>query len=556
MIQVAAGVGTLPDILRWRSEHQSDERAFSFVSDGDSGQVAITYAELDSRARGVAVALQACGARGDRALLIYPPGLDFVVALFGCLYAGWIAVPAAMPTTSERRSRLHAIARDALPTVGLTGSAVRARVEQELTALRWLATDELQSSSGEDWRDAHLALDHPAILQYTSGSTESPRGVVLSHGNLAHNTRQIARRFEIDPSSRGVIWLPPFHDMGLIGGILQGIQGGFPITLMSPMAFVRRPARWLETISRERATISGGPNFAYDLCVERVTPRERTGLDLSCWEVAFNGAEPVRAETLERFADAFAGSGFRREAFYPCYGLAEATLMVSGGKKSAAPTVLTLDDGARLVSCGAVIDEHDLRIVEPASCVEVSPGQVGEAWVRGPSVAQGYWGQLTLTMHTFSGHLAGAGEGPFLRTGDLGFLHDGELYVTGRSKSLLVVAGRNLHAEDIENTVARSHQQGWPGGVAAVSVDDDGRERLVVLQEVSTRSEADLDHIVHAIRLRVAEQHQVPVSTIVLLRPGALPRTSSGKPRRHACRDAVLEGAVDVLREWRLGSRQ
>jgi acyl-CoA synthetase (AMP-forming)/AMP-acid ligase II len=324
---------------------------------------------------------------------------------------------------------------------------------------------------------------------------------------------------------------------------------------MPPVAFLRRPARWLEAITRHRATISGGPNFAYDLCVGRITAQERVGLDLSTWQVAFNGAEPVRAATLERFADAFAGCGFRRTAFYPCYGLAEATLMVSGGLRSEAPRMVESSDGTRKVSCGSVIDDQELLIVDPTTCTGCPPGRVGEIWINGPSVAHGYWDQPELTRQAFGGHLADSLAGPYLRTGDLGFIHAGEVYVTGRLKTLLIVGGRNLQAEDVEQTIATSHTQGWPGGVAAVSIDEAGRERLVVLQEVATRARTDLDAIVRAIRLRVAEHHQVPVSTVVLMRPGKIPRTSSGKVRRHVCREAFLSGSLEALLEWRLGGR-
>ncbi len=553
MTQAALSLATFVDMLRWRSAQTPHQRAFGFLCEGGQDQDELSYAELDARARAVAALLQAHGTIGDRALLVYPPGLDFVAALFGCLYAGWIAVPMAA-AGAQHLERLNSVAQDAQASVALA-TRVRVQTRSPLGDVRWLATDTLPDAAAGAWQEPQLQPADIAILQYTSGSTGSPRGVVLSHGNLVHNTRQIERRFEIDPDSRGVIWLPPFHDMGLIGGILQGIQGGFPISLMSPVAFVRRPARWLEAITDHRATISGGPNFAYDLCVERIGPRERVALDLSSWEVAFNGAEPVRARTLQRFSDAFAGCGFRKSAFYPCYGLAEATLMVSGGRRSEAPRIVDSPDGSRIVSCGSVIDDHELLIVDPATCLELPAREVGEIWLRGPSVAHGYWGQSQLTTETFDGHLADTGDGPFLRTGDLGFVHAGELCVTGRLKALLLVGGRNLHAEAVEHTVATSHAHGWPGGVAAVSIDDAGRERLVVFQEVATRADDDLDQIVRAIRLTVAVQHQVPVSAIVLVRPGTIARTSSSKLRRHICREAFLNGSLDVVLEWRLGAR-
>ena len=582
---------TFVELLRWRSWCEPARCAFSFLPDGAPHGPALDYAELDRQARAIGALLQARGSVGNRALLVYPPGLAFVAALFGCLYAGWLAVPVS-PPAPKQLSRLRAMARDARPAAALTSQATLARVTRTPRLadepdvpdvawlctdpdVAWLCTDALPDGLADAWQERRVAPDDLAVLQYTSGSTAAPRGVMLSHANLLHNTRQIERRFAIDGASRGVIWLPPFHDMGLIGGILQAVEVGVPVALMSPSSFLQRPARWLEAVARERATVSGGPNFAYDLCVDRVAAEERATLDLSSWQVAFNGAEPVRRPTLERFVAAFAPCGFRREAFYPCYGLAEATLMVAGGERSRPPSVLTLDAAALArgdvvvvpetgaarvdaVSCGPVIDGQRLVIVDPATRTACPPGRLGEIWVAGPSVAQGYWQQPDLTHETFDAWLADSHDGPFLRTGDLGFLDSGELYVTGRLKTLLIVGGRNVQAEDIEQTVASSHPAGWPGGVAAVSVEDGGRERLVVFQEVGPRrgwrdGDRDLDGVVRAIRLAVAEQHQLPIAAVVLMRPGSIPRTSSGKVRRHACREAFLTGHLgDVLFEWRL----
>jgi acyl-CoA synthetase (AMP-forming)/AMP-acid ligase II len=553
MSRSAPGPATFVDLLRWRAVSQANRLAFSFHPDDSC----LTYAELDARARRAAAVLQARGSIGERALLAYPPGLDFVVALLGCLYAGWVAVPAPLPTPGQA-SRLVRMVRDAAPRVGLTTEAALRRLqpilaeEPGLDSLAWLTSDR-ETGTEDVWREPPLESDHLAIVQYTSGSTGSPRGVMLSHHNLLHNTHQIERRFEISADSRGVIWLPPFHDMGLIGGILQGVQSGFPISLMSPATFLRRPLRWLQLITRERATISGGPNFAYDLCVERISPDERASLDLTSWEVAFNGAEPVRATTLERFADVFAACGFRRTAFYPCYGLAEATLMATGGVKSAAPTMVARA-GTELVSSGRVIDDHELLVVDPTTHLVCPPGQIGEIWLRGPGVAAGYWEQPDLTRQTFGAHLAGTREGPFLRSGDLGLLEAGELFVTGRLKAVMILAGRNVHAEDVEHTVASSHAGGWPGGVAAVSVEASGRERLVVLQEVTARAAAELGAIISAIRLAIAEQHDLPVEAVVLVRRGELPRTSSGKVRRDACRERFEAGVFEALLEWRIGA--
>jgi acyl-CoA synthetase (AMP-forming)/AMP-acid ligase II len=572
MTHSAVAPATFIELLRWRAESQPCQRAFSFLSTGGPEEVELRYAELDRQARALGAVLQSLGPAGNRALLLYPAGPEFVTAFFGCLYAGWIAVPAYPPPLNQRLARVQSIAQDARPALVLTTSTVLDRSRHrlasapDLAGLRWLATDALPPDPVADWHDPHLGAEDLALLQYTSGSTGTPRGVMLSHRNLLHNTRQIERRFEIGHESRGVIWLPPFHDMGLIGGILQGVEGGFPITLMPPTAFLQRPARWLEAITRVGATISGGPNTAYDLCVERVAPDELSGLDLSSWEVAFNGSEPVRAHTLERFATTFAACGFRREAFYPCYGLAEATLMVSGGQKSREPAALSVQSAAlaagrvdtpgdvTLISCGTSIDDQCVVVVDPERMVRCPPGVVGEIWIAGPSVAGGYWGAPDLTRATFAAHLANTGTGPFLRTGDLGFVDQGELYVTGRLKAVMIINGRNVHAEDIEQTAAHSHDLGPVAGTAALSVTSAGRERLVIVQEVRPgHPRATLEGIARAIRVRVAEEHFVPVWGVVLTRPARIPRTSSGKVQRHACRDAFVAGHLEPLLEWELG---
>ena len=364
--------------------------AFRWLGGGleDGDDIEMSYAELDRRARAIGALLQQEGPAGERALLLFAPGLDFVAALFGCLYAGWIAVPAYPPPLNQRLGRIQSVAHDAQPRVALTSATLLAQVQArigavpELEHLRWRTVDAAPAVSAE-WSPLQIQPDALAVLQYTSGSTAAPRGVMLTHANLLHNTAQIEKRFGIvDPGeSRGVIWLPPYHDMGLVGGILEGVFAGFPISLMAPVAFLQRPRRWLEAITRTRATISGGPNFAYDLCVDRIPPAERAGLDLSSWQVAFNGSEPVRESTLRRFTDAFGPFGFRPTAFYPCYGLAEATLMVAGGCASAAPVVRTLENDATLVGCGQTIDDQQIVIVDPSTHAPCAPGQVGEVWV-------------------------------------------------------------------------------------------------------------------------------------------------------------------------------
>ncbi|MGE6759645.1 amino acid adenylation domain-containing protein, partial [Corallococcus interemptor] len=553
---------------------------------GDDGEESVWSAsELDVRARRIASALRERGAAGERVLLLYPPGLDYIAGFFGCLYAGAVAVPAYPPDPMRLERtlpRLRAIIQDAKATVVLTTSGILELSDfvfeqaPDFRALHWMATDSLPEGGEREWVAPELGPESLAFLQYTSGSTGTPKGVMLTHGNLLHNLSLIHGAFGARRESQGVIWLPPYHDMGLIGGILEPLYGGFPVALMSPMTFLKRPMAWLEAVSRFGGTISGGPNFAFDLCVKKSTPEERRALDLSRWEVAFCGAEPIRPETLERFVEAFGPSGFRREAFYPCYGLAEGTLIVSGGEKSAPPVSVTLSStaleqhraeevsaevaGARtLVGCGRTLAEQRLTIVDPETLERRAPGQVGEIWVSGPSVAQGYWGREDVTRETFQARIAGDASGPYLRTGDLGFLRpDGELYVTGRRKDLLILRGRNHYPQDLEATVEAAHPALRPGGGAVFSVEVAGEERAVVVQEIDVRRLGDLrqklevaNAAVGAIRQRLAESHEVQAHAVVLIEPGSLPKTSSGKVQRHACRAAFLNGTLQEVMAWR-----
>jgi amino acid adenylation domain-containing protein len=548
------------DLLRSRAGEHPERPAFTFLRDGEEEGARLTYAELDAAARALAVRLRESGAvQGDRALLLYPPGLDFVVAFFGCLLAGVVAVPAYPPQVSGRRRgdpRLRAIAADCRPRFALTTGTILARREAvasdvpELAAAVWLATDG-PSPEAADWIEPEPAPDSLAFLQYTSGSTSTPKGVMVTHGNLLHNEEMIRRACGHTESSVLVGWLPLYHDMGLIANVLQPLYVGARSVLMSPAAFLQRPVRWLRAISRYGGTTSGGPNFAWDLCVRKIGEEERAGLDLSSWKVAFNGAEPVRAETLERFAEAFASCGFRREAVYPCYGLAEATLFVTGREALRGPAVeISAETGRPRVGCGHAWLEQRIAIVDPESGSELPPGGIGEVWISGPSVAAGYWGRPEETVRDFGAQLAGReAEGPFLRTGDLGFLVEGELYVTGRLKDLVILRGRNHYPQDLEATAEGAHPDLQPAGSAAFAAEGEGEERLVIVAEVQRRREAaaDVEGIADAVRRAVAEGHEARVHEVVLIRAGTLPRTSSGKVRRRATREAWEAPTLEAL---------
>ena len=586
---------TLVDILQQHSLSHPDQVAYTFLTDGATTEISLTYGELDHKARTIGALLDSMEVRDKPVLLLYPSGLEYIAAFFGCLYAGAIAIPGYPPRFHRSLERLQAIAEDAHATVALTTTSLMAKTKQwfnwtpELSRLNWVATDHLEPTSTPDWAPSDIDGSHLALLQYTSGSTNIPKGVMLSHENLIHNTQQIQRVLEQTDQSIGVGWLPLHHDMGLIGSVLQPLYARFPCVLMSPMVFLQRPVRWLQAITRYGATTSGGPNFAYDLCTRKITMEQRETLDLSSWDVAINGAEPIRRSTLEQFIDAFEPCGFSRKAFYPCYGLAEATLMVSGGVKDDLPVVRTVQKVAleqhqkaipcigatgnqSLVGCGKSLDGQDLRIVDPDTRSACGPNRIGEIWVAGPSVALGYWNHPQATQDTFEAHLADTGEGPFLRTGDLGFLHHGELFVTGRLKDVIVIRARTHYPQDIEATVEQSHPALLPHGCAAIAVELDGEERLVVVQEVERRlytsaksttaadpgskpaapapRHLDIDTAIGNICQAVAEKHDVQVSTVVLIRTGSLPKTSSGKIRRHACRTHFLNQTLDVVGQW------
>lgn len=570
------GPPTLVDLARHRADHQADENGYLFLTDGETHEAQLTYGELDRQARAIAAWLQSHGMQGERALLLYPAGLEFIASFFGCLYAGVVAVPAYPPRMNRSLDRIHAIAQDAQAKVALTTSSVLERVQPllmdipELTRLKWLATDETPVDIERDWRDPNVQGDALAFLQYTSGSTGAPKGVMLSHENLLHNCALIGYAFELTHAINGVFWLPSYHDMGLVGGILAPLYQGSLNVLMSPMSFLQRPFRWLQAISRYQAATSGGPNFAYDLCVRKITPEQRVQLDLSSWSVAFNGAEPVRSETLDRFAEMFEPCGFRREAFYPCYGLAEAALIVSGGYKPAEPVVRSfdakalesrkvvelpaMDDGARrLVGSGRLLPDEQIVIADPETMSLCGPGQVGEIWVSNPSVAQGYWQRPEETEDVFHARLRGTNEGPFLRTGDLGFFQDGELFVAGRLKDLIIIRGLNHYPHDIELTAEKSHEAMRPGCGAAFTVDVHDAAKLVIVYEIDRRQKGELAEIFEAIRRDVSREHELIVDAIVLVKAGSIPKTSSGKIQRHACRNAFLAGSLEVVERSHAG---
>ncbi|MEH2112688.1 amino acid adenylation domain-containing protein [Nostoc sp.] len=570
LFDLVGNFSTVVELLRLRSSTQPDRDAFTFLSDGETEQTTLTYQELDRRSRQIAAQLQALGLTGERALLLYPAGLDFLVAFFGCLYAGVVAVTAYPPRNERNTPRIKAISRDAQAAIALTTTEILPTVQSlmsqktDLESLQWLTTDNLAEGIEDNWQQPSIDRDTLAFLQYTSGSTGTPKGVMISHGNLLHNADTTYQFMEHSPESKFVTWLPMYHDMGLIGGILQPLYGGFPCIIMPPTSFLQRPYRWLQAISHYKGTTSGGPNFAYELCTQKITPEQKETLDLSSWSVAFNGAEPIRDDTLERFAAAFADCGFRKEAFYPCYGMAETTLMVSGVEKATSPIIKTVQKSAlesnrivessvkdedvyHFVSCGRVIPQLEVAIANPETLSSCKPDEIGEIWVSGPSVGQGYWNRDRETAETFHAYLSDTGVGPFLRTGDLGFLQNNELFITGRAKDLIIIRGRNLYPQDIELTAERSHPSLNSGANAAFTVEVDNEERLIIVQELKFRAKPNLAEVISAIRQAVTEEHEVQVYAVVLIKPGSIAKTSSGKIQRRATRAQFQNGELNII---------
>jgi acyl-CoA synthetase (AMP-forming)/AMP-acid ligase II len=569
---------TLVDVLKFRGETQGDETAYRFLHNGEEEKATLTFARLDLKARAIAAAIDALGFGKQKILLSFPPGLDFIEAFFGCLYGGSIAVPVTPPRRHQHGDRLKRIIEDCGASLVVTTSALvdelrshLSEVAPELT-LRYLLVDQVDRPAAilaKYWLPPPIAGEATALLQYTSGSTGSPKGVVVTHQNLVHNARMVKAAFGHSAQTRFVGWLPVYHDMGLIGDVLQPLYLGIPCVLMAPAAFTQKPIRWLRAISRFRATTSGGPNFAYDLCVDKTTEAQRAGLDLSSWRVAYNGSEPVSAATLDRFAATFAPYGFRARSFYPCYGMAEATLFVSGRHRDRVPAVCHVSTaalrrnavrlrpadarGARaLVGCGQSWLDQEIRIANPKTRRSCPDGIIGEIWLRGRSIAQGYLNQTQLTEETFAARLAGE-DGFYLRTGDLGFLLEGELYVTGRLKDLIILNGRNHYPQDIERTVARSHEAFLAGSGAAFAVEAGRDERLVIVQEIQRQHlrQADVQELSGAIRESVAREHGVRAHDIALVYPRSVPKTTSDKIRRSACRQAYLSGALALVEDAR-----
>lgn len=576
---MTAAYKTFASVLAANAERDADGLAFTFLS--DKGDTVVTNLELYERAQAIARRLRETLPLGARTMILFPPGIDYVASVFGCFAAGVIGVSAVPPHPARLHRtlpRLLAIAEDADVEAVLTTEAIKETAQPllagggdtPLAKADWIAADDEAVAALRTGSDAYIdEMSEVAFLQYTSGSTATPRGVMLTQTNLLENTASITRHFGMGPESIGFIWLPPYHDMGLIGGILQPVYCGVHCALMNPLAVIKRPEAWLHGIARFGATVSGGPNFAYDLCVKRIDDEKLEGLDLSTWEVAFNGAEPVRASTLKAFNERFAPYGFQPKAHLPCYGLAEGTLIITGKPHEQPPKItefdaaeleagraVVLEDSERsmpLVSSGVTDHLHEVKIVDPTHMTPLVDGQIGEVWIHGPSVAAGYWRRDEENADLFGAKLAGplADDKEWLRSGDLGTIVDGELYIVGRSKDLLIVRGRNIHPHDVEEAAEAAHALLRPHCSAAFPVSLDDPSHVSMALEIDPPSEEDdLDEIIAAVRVQVSRELELKLQGVALVPVGAVPKTTSGKVQRRLCRQQLLDGEIEPIAAW------
>lgn len=565
-------IPSLNHLLDFRAQEHGDKMLFSFIDRKLQPKKELNYRQFRQSALSIASHLRRHTKVGDRAVLLFPPGLEYVEAYFGCLYAGVIAVPVFPPQMGRQIKRVMQIVGDSRPSVFMSTGDVFDQVKTmapqwvESAGGSWMCTDRLEEIPLEAPHEA--GPDEIAFLQYTSGSTGNPKGVMVSHGNLLQNEEMIKNGFGSNENIVCVNWLPLYHDMGLIGAVLHPLYMGGTSILMSPFTFLTGPFNWLNAISTFRGTACGGPNFAYEMCVNKITDEQVGQLDLSSWTQAFNGAEPIRASTLARFEEKFAPAGFNPDSWRPCYGLAEATLMVSTGTTSTPKTLLDIDmkslkgeqamlgqgedPSMTLVSSGFPVINQELLVVHPETRTPMEELGIGEVWIAGPHVARGYWEKPKINEAEFGAYLADGSKGPYFRTGDLGFVYEGQLYITGRQKDLIIVRGKNHYPQDIELTAMEAHPAIQPGGTVAFSIEGERGEALVIVSELQRNGlkKNSGEEIAAAIRQEVASTHELQAKAIVLIPRKGILKTSSGKVQRRANKKSYLEGKMDILFLW------
>lgn len=580
---------SLIDLFQLRASENGDSLAYTFLKNGEDETDTLTYSEIDKRSRAISVLLQEKFTFGDRALLMYPAGLDFIIGFMACIYAGIIAVP-VYPANSSRAKqqlpKLSSIADCAKSEIILTNNNFINLLPSLLSDCPILSkaniinTTTIDLSMADQWTMPSVSEDSLALLQFTSGSTASPKGVMISHGNVMNNLKFIHKCEGHNEDSISVSWLPAYHDMGLIEGILAPSYGAYPAYLMSPQAFIQQPYRWLKAITKYKASHSGGPNFSYQYCSKAISKQQREQLDLSSWRVAYNGAEPVRLQSMKKFNDVFKNYGFNFNAFHPVYGLAESTALASSRvSNSDSKKIVTLEKNIKsnvdfqheLVSCGEIDDNTIIKIVDAETLRQCQEGDEGEIWLKGPSVAQGYWNNTEQTQRYFEAYTADTHEGPFLRTGDLGIMHENELFVSGRIKDMIIIRGRKIYPQDLEFSIAQNHPLIRNNGVAAFSIEANSSEYLAIMAEVNVPrvgkiySESQQSIIEHPYSLKeltqdliecVALHHETQVACALLVKPGVVSKTSSGKVQRFACRENYLSGNLQPLYSWETESIQ
>jgi myxalamid-type polyketide synthase MxaB len=568
---------TMVEVFEKNSALYPEKVIYYFLENGLDETSRITYGEMNRRVKAIAARLQQDFSKGDRALMLFPPGIEFIVSLFGCFYAGIIAVPAYPPRKNRMFNRFESIVTDCSPAVILTTKKIHEDIlknfagEECLQGIQYIDYEEIDDEASKSWSNPHLKSEDLALLQYTSGSTGRPGGVMVSHANILVNSEFIRQAYGHTDKLMGVNWLPGFHDMGLIGALIQPAYVGGSNAIIPPNSFLLKPVNWLKSISAYQSNTAGGPNFAFQFCADRMNADELEGIDLSSVRPFFCGAEPIRKETLDAFARAFEPYRFKRDQFYPCYGLAESVLIVTGGGLFDEPVYLVVDakelekgriavavpghpNARTLVGCGYPWLGTSVAIVDPSAGKCLPAGKIGEIWVSGPSVTQGYWNKPVMTQETFGACLAETGQGPFLRTGDLGFIHEGQLYITGRIKDLIIIRGMNHYPTDLERTVENAHEALQPAAGAAFSIEAGNEERLVLVQEIRRTHLRELqsEEVFEAIRLAIAENHQLQVYAITLIRTGSIPKTSSGKIQRFKAKLEFLNNELDIIAQWQM----
>ena len=571
--------GNITEYLDLHARLQPFSLAFTFLEKDGVEQSSVTFGELDFSARKIAWALSYLPFQ-SRIILALPSGIEFIQAFMGCLYAGMVAIPAYPPEGSQKRNRLYAIAKDSDSELLITSRTIKNKYEnrvddtglnsaQSLKKIPWIAIEDLlQTVPLQQTSLPVLAPQNTAFLQYTSGSTGSPKGVVISHENLLANQHMIAEVFQHNKNTVFASWLPLFHDMGLVGNILQPLYLGIPCYFMSPLTFIEKPARWLNAISKYKVTTTGAPNFGYDLCVKRITKEQFASLDLSSWTIAYNGAEPVKATTIDTFSSKFRDCGFSRTAMFPVYGMAEATLLISGGKPCTEPDIRYVNKRAlaanrfewmardnnvgdvnyqALVGNGYAADGLTIKIIDPDTSIECAADTVGEIWLKGKSISTGYFNKSDVNSKFFKQHIVNGNiDQQYFRTGDLGTLSGGQLFITGRLKDIIIVRGKNYYPQDLEQTISTSASELCLDGCAVFSWNNQGTERIIAVQEVEKRWVRTFNTDLSTIKIQneLHDEHGLHLDAILWVKPATIPRTTSGKISRTLCKQKYLTGQL------------